>query len=212
MIIDSLRYGDCLVRENAIDQYRTNDLAFREEITEGQYAALKRFDIEDIETEEIYSQITATLPTVIFIDMTDVYKYVKINSTHSLDNADISTLISLVADELGDESQLHSVIWEHFTDDLTSQLSAKLGVDENDILTGDAFNLAMENLYSIASIIVNYLVNVNVILINACSIYGYFQERNGVVAFKLRTFKELHDIHEPSPELDLKSLTMPKPV
>lgn len=187
------QYGDCSVKEEDVEQFRSNDLFFRSPVSMDNYRRLRRIGFDDVAEIENYNSFVALYPAVIFIDLKDIAQYIEINKINGLDNEDLNKLVEIVLEHFGEQDMLHEIIWSEFADKLANVLAAKLNLDYNDVLLGDVFNKCMENLFAIALVVINYLVNANTPIVDNLSLYKIGKINQGLIGLQCRSFKELSD-------------------
>jgi hypothetical protein len=182
--------------ENDIEQYSQNDIAFRADVTFKKFFELRRANIEDFDSELLYRAYIAGLPDVVFIDLWDILKFLKIKNQNGFDAIDIRSIGEIVCDYLGDEAQFHEVIWETFDEDIASVIMACLGIDRDEPgwIFSLPFNTAMDVIVEIANVIKRYIVNAEYPLIGNASVYKVADSKNGILALKLRTFGEARNL------------------
>lgn len=176
-----------------IEEYKQNDNLFRTEVNYSGNELLQRIRFDDVDTLINYQLATLNLSPVVFIDLGDVYKFLKVKNHPGLDPADISTICDIVCDFLGDEAEYHEALWNTFDEDVVATISAKLGSSEEAALSSAPFDEAMEVIVKIAQLIKNYLINAEYPLIETTSIYKHQGFKNGLLGLRLRSFEEIHE-------------------
>lgn len=191
------RYGDCSVNneEDDVQQFLNNDLFFRSTTTVEQYNKIKRIGIDDIAEKHNYLYISNQYPAVIFIDLKDINQYIEVNKDSGIEEDDLRTLTELILDHYGEQSTIHEIIWNDFADKIATIISAKLGLEYNDVLLGDLFNRYMKNLFDIGGIILGYLINANIPIIEEISLYKLGKINKGLLGLQQRSFEEIHEFY-----------------
>lgn len=189
----SHRYGDCVVSDSSIHDHLHADRVFRTEASKEAYLKLERINPELVCDIPLYNAYIASKHKVVYVDMEDVVAYLNRAETHGVDNSMLNLLLDLVMDNLGRRDEIHSLIWDTFSDDVTSILEAQLNMDCSDVLMSDAFNRAMQDLFELGMIIENYAINAGLPLIDCMSLYKFHNRNKGAIAFTLRSHRELFD-------------------
>lgn len=189
----SHRHADCVVSDSSIHDHLHADRIFRTEASREAYLKLERVNPTDICDLLPYMAYIADKHKVIYVDMEDVVAYLARSETHGVDNSMLDLLLDTVMDNLGRRDEIHSVIWDTFSEDVTSILEAQLNMDCSDVLMSDAFNRAMQDLFELGMLIENYAINAGLPLIDCMSLYKFNKRNRGAVMFTLRTHQELFD-------------------
>lgn len=181
-----------------IQEFKQNDNLFRTRVDHSGNELLRKFSFDEVNTPELYQLAVTNLPQVVFIDLGDVYKFLKIKNHPGLDPADISLICDTVCEFLGDESEFHEALWNTFDEDVVAAISARLGSSEEAALSSVPFNEAMEVIVAIAELVKSYLVNAEYPLIEFTSFYKHEGFKNGLLGLRLRTFEEIQEDYSTS--------------
>lgn len=189
--------SNCSVKDSTYDitQFSQNDKFFRSYVIEEQFNALPRITFAEVSDPQSYANYVRNLAPTMFIDLGDIHHYIALNKIHGLDTTDIEILAQIVCDYFNEQGSLHEMIWESFSENISEVLSAKLGLDEATILLTDTFNICIENIYQISSILHCYLINANTPIVETNCIYQFDRYKNGLIGLRLRTFDELKEIY-----------------
>ena len=181
-----------------IQEYKQNDNLFRTPVDHAGAQLLKRIKFDDVDTLVDYQLATLNLSPVVFIDLGDVYKFLKIKDHPGLDAADISLICDTVCEFLGEEAEYHEALYNTFDEDVIAAISARLGASEEAALSSVPFNEAMEVIVAIAELIKCYLINADYPLIETTSVYKHEGFKNGLLGLRLRTFEEIQEYYATS--------------
>lgn len=186
-------YDEDVKRELGIELYSQNDNFFRSGIKLEEYAALPRLKFDSFFGEDTYKYYIRQYPPVVFIDLGDITRFLRTTSEPGFDAIDINAIAELICEFIGLPDSIYEVLWTTFDEDITSVIQARLGVDELDSQMTIPFNNAMAAIGDIATLIQNYLINSRYPIIEHKSIYTVGVEKSGLLALRLRTYKELAD-------------------
>lgn len=189
----SHRYADCVVNDSSIHDHLHADRVYRTEASKEAYDRLRRINPEELMEPSLYAANTVNLPKAVYIDMEDVVAYLARPETHGVDNSMLDMLIDEVMDNLGSRDEIHSVIWDTFSDEVTSILEAQFNMDCSDVLMSDVFNRAMQDLFELAMLVENYAINAALPIIDRMSMYKFHKRTRGSIALVLRSYKDLFD-------------------
>lgn len=191
--MSSKNSDDGFKEENDIEQYSQNDKAFRAEITFQKFESLRRATLAEIDTPADYTAYLQGVPDIVFIDLWDILKFLKIKHSNGFDAIDIKAIAEIVCDYLGSDSDFQEVLYTTFDEDIASVIIACLGIDGDGPtwMLSQPFNTAMEILVEIGSLIRRYLINAEYPLIGDSSVFKVADSKNGILALKLRNYDEL---------------------
>lgn len=186
-------YADCGVSDTSIHDHLHADRVYRTDASRENYLALERVSPLSVCSELQYAAYVSNKPKVIYINMEDALEYLSRPTTYGVEAIMLNHLIDLVLDNLGNRDDIHSLIWDNFSEDVISVLEAQFNMDINEVLVSDAFNRAMQDLFELGKIIENYVINARLPLIDTLSFYKLHDRKRGTIALTLRTHQELFD-------------------
>lgn len=186
-------FDDEIRKERGLEFFARNDNFFRSQISLGEYESLPRAKFTQFFGEESYAHYVSFYPSVLFIDLGDVAKFLKIKNEPGFEAINIEYIADAVCSFIGLDSAIHEVLWNTFDEDVSAEVQARLGVDELSSHMTEPFNTAMGIIAEISGILQCYLINSRYPLVEEKSIYTVESERGGLLALRIRTYKELEE-------------------
>lgn len=179
--------------DRGVLKYQQDDNFFRQPITAQDLADTPRISVDDFSDRADYMKLVKDLPFVVFIDLGDVAKYLRVIPIDGLGALDVRAIATVVCDCLGEDSNIPDMLWGAFEDEVAAEIQAKLGLEDGDttaVLMGGPFDNSMEVLYEIANVVQRYLINARFPIVEMESIYQVEDYKNGVLALGLKSYDQ----------------------
>lgn len=176
---------------NNIFEFSQNDIFLRQPSSIGDFTQIPRATFDELHGEAAYNLFLFGLAPIVFIDVLDIFKFLKIRNKEGFEALDLKVIAQLVCDTLGDDDNFYDILMETFDEDITNDIVAKLGLDELNHHTAHIFNNATNVLAEIADVIKSYLINAQFPIVENESVYTVAGVQKGLIALRLRTFDEL---------------------
>jgi hypothetical protein len=176
-----------------INEFSQNENFFRTPYTLAALEALPKVTFEELGGREGYLTYIKNLTPVFFIDLWDVFKFLKIKSAPGFDPIDIKIIAELVCDFLGNDAEFYEALWNSFDENVAANVTAQLDLDEYSAVMSVPFDNAMQVINSIAELIKRYLVNAGTPIIEGGCLYKVADYKNGIIGLQFRTYEELEE-------------------
>lgn len=178
-----------------ITEFSQNENLFRTPYTLDALEGLPSVSFEEVGGREGYATFIKDLVPVFFIDLWDVFKFLKIKQAAGFDPINLKTIAEIVCDFLGNDAEFPEALWNSFDEDVTATIVAQLDLSEYNAVMSVPFDNAMQVITSIAELIKRYLVNAGTPIIEGECVYKVADYKNGIIGLQLRTYEELEEAY-----------------
>lgn len=179
--------------DRGVLKYQRDDNFFRQPITPADLNDTPRVEFDDFANKDEYLKCIKDLPFIVFIDVSDVAKYLRVINIDGIGALDVKRIAEIVTDCLGNESDIPDMLWGAFENEVAAEIQAKLGLEDSDtsaILGSGPFSSSMDVLYEIASVVQRYLINARFPIVENESIYGVVEYSKGILALRVKAYEE----------------------